>query len=314
MHSSAEPHTPAAEAPSRHRELGSFLRSRRERLAPADVGLAEHGRRRTPGLRREEVAALAGVSTTWYTWLEQGRAVSASPQVIYSLATALQLSCTEHRYLVQLAHPGRTPTTDYPTAVSPAVRAMLEHIEPWPAFVHNWRSDILAYNRTFAVLLCPLDELDPAERNSLWLAFTNARCIASMGESLDEVRAHLVGAHRFRLAQAPNDPTYRDLTDRLLATSQEFAQLWNRQDVAIPAEYPRKRFVHPQCGQLHFEVLNLWTRPSEGTRLTAYQPLDPHTEAGVAELLAQQCASAAAPAAPSASSSAEASAAYPQGT
>src|SRR5579875_2262056 len=169
----------STDAQLRRRELGAFLRSRRERLTPADVGLPQSGRRRTPGLRREEVASLAGVGMTWYTWLEQGRDINASGQVLEAIARTLLLDAHERTHLYTLA--GVTPpgVASDGHAITPQVRAAIDRLHPFPAFVSNGRYDLLAYNRAYQALIGDLDALPVEERNSLWIMFTKrttARC------------------------------------------------------------------------------------------------------------------------------------------
>jgi transcriptional regulator with XRE-family HTH domain len=151
----------------RRRELAAFLRSRRERLTPHQVGIPITGRRRTPGLRREEVAQLAGVGVTWYTWLEQGRDIRPSDQVLGAIARTLQLDAHEAAHLFTLAGlPARASQQDC-NAVPPGAAALLDRLDPWPAMVQNPRTDILAYNRGYNWLLGDVDELPFEERNTM---------------------------------------------------------------------------------------------------------------------------------------------------
>jgi transcriptional regulator with XRE-family HTH domain len=157
----------------RRDELASFLRSRRERLRPEDVGLTPYGRRRTPGLRREEVAQLAGVGVTWYTWLEQGRDINVSTQVLEALARTLHFDRHEHAHLMALAGaPDATPLKQCPT-VTPGVLTLLGQLDPSPAVVMNARRDLLAHNDAYLRIFPELLEVPAADRNLLWLLFTH---------------------------------------------------------------------------------------------------------------------------------------------
>ena len=157
----------------RAHELAAFLRSRREHITPEQVGLPRGRRRRTPGLRREEVAQLSAVGVTWYTWLEQARDIQVSVQVLDALARTLLLDPSERAHLFALAGAvDPAPGSDCPT-VTPALRQLLEQLEPFPACVQNSRYDILAYNRTYGRLLCDLDAVPPEDRNCMILAFTH---------------------------------------------------------------------------------------------------------------------------------------------
>src|ERR1700728_2823820 len=152
------------------REAGGFLRSRRERLTPPDVGLPKGFRRRTPGLRREEVAMLAGVGTTWYTWLEQGRDVRPSGEVLSALAGALRLDPTERRHLLVLYdRPTPDPRPAGAERVDEPLRRMLDSLTGQPAFVFGRRWDVLAWNRAAEVIYGPYERLEGDERNMLHL-------------------------------------------------------------------------------------------------------------------------------------------------
>ena len=157
----------------RRHELADFLRSRRERISPDQVGLPVGGRRRTPGLRREEVAQLAGVGVTWYTWLEQGRDIRASDQVLGAIANTLQLDPHERAHLFILAGQPEPEVEKECRTITPAIHQMLGQLEPLPALVVNTRLDILAYNRAYDRMVGGLARFDFEDRNSLWLAFTD---------------------------------------------------------------------------------------------------------------------------------------------
>jgi len=155
----------------RRRELASFLRTRRERLAPEDVGLPPGYRRRTPGLRREEVAQLSGVGVTWYTWLEQGRPINASAQVLEAVARTLRLDVSERSHLFTLAGVA-DQSTRFVESCEPAVRDLVEGMDPYPAVLVGPRYDILAWNRAYAALQGDVSRLPQRYRNVMWLAFT----------------------------------------------------------------------------------------------------------------------------------------------
>ena len=151
----------------RRAELSAFLRSRRERIAPAQVGVPAAGRRRTPGLRREEVAQLAGVGVTWYTWLEQGRDIKVSDQVLEAIARTLLLDRDERTHLFRLAGSSDTSIARECAAVSAQLHTTLAKLEPYPACVTNGKYDVLAYNRTYGRLVSDLDALPIEDRNCM---------------------------------------------------------------------------------------------------------------------------------------------------
>ncbi|MEU2114686.1 helix-turn-helix domain-containing protein [Streptomyces sp. NPDC016459] len=272
-----------AEPETRRHELAAFLRSRRERITPEQVGLPRGRRRRTPGLRREEVAHLSAVGVTWYTWLEQARDIQVSPQVLDALAGALLLDPTERSHLFALAgQPDPHPGAPSP-AVTPALRALLEQLEPVPAAVQNSRFDFLAHNRTFGRLFRDLDALPREDRNSLWLAFTDDDFRAAATD-LPELLPLLAGKLRASMADHLAEPAWRALVRRLEEASAEFREIWARHDVVAPGG--RTKIVrNAHVGLLRFEHTNLWLGPTAGPHLVTYVPVDDETRAGVERLL-----------------------------
>jgi transcriptional regulator with XRE-family HTH domain len=271
---------------SRRTELADFLRTRRERLNPDDVGLPSGGRRRTPGLRREEVALLAGVGVTWYTWLEQGRDINASVQVLDAIARTLRMDTQERWHLLQLA--GVTvvaPAAGGCGVVGEAGEAILEQLDPFPTVVLSPRYDILAYNRAYNRMAGDLDALDPGERNHLWLFFTHPYwqdiCLSHRADAA----AHLVGTMRAGLAEHLDDPLWTELVRRLRDASAEFEALWRRHDVVDRAT-PAKDFRSP-VGDLHLHLARFHAgQLPGGARMTVYTPRDEATRARLHQLVA----------------------------
>lgn len=276
------PSRPPVRGPSgdrvRQRELGAFLRSRRERLDPAELGLPLHGRRRTPGLRREEVAQLAGVGVTWYTWLEQGRAAGASDQVLAAVAGTLLLDGHERAHLFALAAAEPYRPTEAPP-VPAEVRAVLAQLDPFPAFVVDGRHDLVAYNRAYAVLVGDLDALPAPERNLLWLMFvkrTSSRAVDDGGQA----RAVMVAQLRAAMVDHLADPAWTGFVARLLAASTGFSELWQRYDVLRP-EDTRKRVLHRELDLLCFTQTCGWLAGRTGLRMVTYVPSDAATRASL---------------------------------
>jgi transcriptional regulator with XRE-family HTH domain len=259
------------ESDVRRHELAGFLRSRRERITPEQVGLPRGRRRRTPGLRREEVAQLSAVGVTWYTWLEQGRPIQVSAQVLDALARALLLDPSERSHLFALAG-AADPAPDSPCpTVTDGLRLMLEQLEPIPACIQNSRYDILAYNRTYGRLFCDLDALPREDRNCMILSFTNDDWRAALPD-LAEVNRTMAAKFRASMAEHLAEPAWKALLARL-ERSAEFRQVWARHEVVTQggrAKYIRNAHV----GLLHLEHTNLWLGPSTGPRLVSYVPLD----------------------------------------
>lgn len=261
----------------RRKELAAFLRSRRERLSPDQLGLPQVGRRRTPGLRREEVAQHAGVGVTWYTWLEQARDINVSELVLDAIARTLLLDPHERAHLFTLAGSPLTEVGPDCAPVTDQVRQLMAKLHPYPACVTNGRYDLLAYNRAYAVLVGDLDALPFDQRNTLWLAFTSPTMRASLPEWDVAVR-RMVAQYRGAMADHVGEPTWKCMVKRLKEASPEFVELWQRHDIAAP-ENLTKYFRHPQLGSLRFSYTNLWLSQRIGVRLVTYTPDDAETEA-----------------------------------
>ncbi|HEU4676231.1 MAG TPA: helix-turn-helix transcriptional regulator [Motilibacteraceae bacterium] len=256
----------------RRRELAAFLRSRRERIAPERHGLVAGGRRRTPGLRREELAQLAGVGVTWYTWLEQGRDIHVSDQVLEAIARTLLLDRQERSHLFTLAGSSVATIASECQAVPASVHAVLRQLSPFPAAVVNGRYDLLAYNDAYQGLNGDLDALDLEQRNTMWLAFTSPVFRTQLVDYEESV-GRIVAQFRAAMADHVAEPAWKCFVKRLQAASPEFAELWGRHDVAAP-ETVVKRFLHPELGLLRLTHTSLWLAPRQGVRVISYTAAD----------------------------------------
>jgi transcriptional regulator with XRE-family HTH domain len=256
-------------------ELASFLRSRREATDPASVGLRPGPRRRTPGLRREELAQLSGISVTWYTWLEQGRRISVSRQVIESLARVLRMAPAEREHLFTVAGLAMPAQTAGPPEVDDTLRRLVEALDPNPAFITNPWWDLLAYNQAYSVLHGGLDARPPAERNVLWLFFTADPARYLIVNWPDEAR-QLVGQLRAHLAQHPGDPRGPQLVATLAAASPKFTELWKEHGTARFRNY-RKGYRHPAAGLLSLDYIKLTAASDDQLDLIAMLPADQAT-------------------------------------
>ncbi|WP_093492674.1 MULTISPECIES: helix-turn-helix transcriptional regulator [unclassified Streptomyces] len=293
-HTASRPAAPRPAAPrddaARRAELAAFLRSRRERITPEQVGLPRGTRRRTPGLRREEVAHLGAVGVTWYTWLEQARDIHVSPQVLDAVARALLLDRAERSHLFALAGAiDPTPGTEC-TGVTRELRQMLRQLEPFPAVLQNSRFDILAYNATYGRLMCDLDALPEEDRNCMWLAFTHAEWRASVVD-LDATMRVMAAKFRASMAEHVAEPAWKALVARLTEASSEFREIWAQHEVIRPMSAV-KLFRHPRVGTLQLSATSLWTGPNPGPKLLSYTPVDEVTRERL-ELLAAEAAEAA---------------------
>jgi transcriptional regulator with XRE-family HTH domain len=256
-------------------ELADFLRRGRARLDPSDVGLAAGARRRTPGLRREEVAQLAGVGVTWYTWLEQGRDIRASDQVLDAIARTLMFDPHERAHLYTLSGNPPPAIEQECRALPASTQQLLDQLEPFPASVTNARYDVLAFNRTYAHLIEDLNTLPFEDRNSLWLLFTHPAWRAALLDWDDAVH-RMVGQYRAAMAEHVAEPAWKCLVKRLRQASPEFAELWERHEVNAP-ENRTKRIVNPRVGLLRVDYTNLWLGQRLGIRMVTYTPADEET-------------------------------------
>ncbi|HEY7487595.1 MAG TPA: helix-turn-helix transcriptional regulator [Streptosporangiaceae bacterium] len=263
-------------------ELGTFLRIRREAVTPAEVGLPPGGRRRTPGLRRAELATLAGVSVDYLTRLEQGRDRHPSAQVLAALADTLGLSSDDRFQLLMLAKaadgggslvcPGSEPPAQ---SIRPSVRAVLDRLEPSPAYVVNRLQEVLAHTDGFARLAGPIGLLDGRPPNIARFVFTDARArdaYPDWAHVADEHIAHL------KLDSARDEPHLAALVDDLTITAgAPFTDRWSAQVVAPSRRTGIDRVVHPEVGELRLasEVLEL--SDDDHQRLVVLLPADEAT-------------------------------------
>ncbi len=249
--------------------LGDFVRAQREKLTPADAGLAVPGRRRTPGLRREEVAQLAGLSTTWVTWIEQGRNVSASPPALVRLARALRLARAERAYLFELAGK-RDPEQpdDGAEDVGPALKACIETIAS-PAYLLDRGWNARAWNAPAEGLFLGWLNV-PGARNLLRFIFLEPAARALI-DGWDERARRVVAEFRAHAGSHLNDTALHDLVADLLRQSPDFARLWQQHDV-LGREGGARTFHHPVDGFLRFEQVTFDLASQPGMKLAILVP------------------------------------------
>jgi transcriptional regulator with XRE-family HTH domain len=245
-------------------ELADLLRSRRHRLTPADVGLPAGTRRRTAGLRREEVAQLAGVSATYYTFLEQGRDVRPSRQVVTALASALRLSSAERAHLFQLAGIAVTAEDQAQAeTVAPVVSTLVGRLDPFPAYLKGRRWDVLAANRAARALFTDWSARDPGDRNQIWWMFTDPEA-RKVYVHWEKEASDMLGRFRAAAGRRPDDPDFTELIERLHQASPEVRSWWPRHDVA-PVGSGTKHLHHPALGDVAFQhaVLQVADHPEQ---------------------------------------------------
>jgi transcriptional regulator with XRE-family HTH domain len=268
----------------RRRELASFLKSRRNRLSPGDVGLPRGQRRRTPGLRREEIAELAGLSVDYYVRLEQGRDVNPSAPTLEALAEALRLGDDERRHLFELARQGVPARPGLLSEfVRSSLRRLVETMSPIPACVLNRRMDVLCWNDAMAALFTDLEQLPPEQRNMIRLTFLDP-ATRRLYPEWDIVAREAVASLRAASARLPEDPLVTQLIGELTVKSSEFARWWTLHDVK-EKNSGHKRLIHPRVGllELDFEVLTV--TDSSDQLLVTYLASDATTQARLDQLL-----------------------------
>jgi transcriptional regulator with XRE-family HTH domain len=251
-------------------ELGEFLRARRARVKPQDVGLPDYGRRRVPGLRREELSMLAGVSVEHYTRIEQGRGVRASEQVLDAIAEALGLSDAERAHLHDLAAPAPAlRRRQRPRQrVAPGIARLLEQLREHPAFVLGRRMDVLAWNAMAAALLGDFSQLEPHERNMARLVFLDPHTIA-LYPDWERVARETVAFLRRDSARDLDDPQLAELVGELSLKSEHFRRWWSAREVKDKAS-GTKRFAHPSVGELELQYETLYPGAAEDQALVIY--------------------------------------------
>ncbi len=252
-------------------ELAEFLRSRRARMRPEDVGLPNGERRRTPGLRREEVAQLADVGVSWYTWLEQGRDIHVSEPLLERLARALRLSATERAHLFELAHGRPAPRAIAASEVSEAMQRVLD-VHPYPGLVSTPRRDILAWNTAAVLFYGDFARQSRLERNGLWSMFMMPERRANMPNWERAARSMLAG-FRYELARAADRSDFDALIAELLDVSPEFTRFWNEHEV-VDLPQGLKVYVHSELGEVAFDHVTLSYSEPDGSalRVSLYTP------------------------------------------
>jgi len=258
----------------RRLELSDFLRTRRAKIVPSDVGLADGPRRRTPGLRREEVALLANIGTTWYTRLEQGLPINVSADVLAAIARALRLTTEERRHLYLLAGLPLTIASQEEERVSELVLRVLDLLDPTPAYIRGRRWDVLAYNKS-ADALADFSSASGLSRNIVWRLFLDEDSQCRYGD-LKSIMRRCVANFRAVAAKYPNDPAFTSLIDELRAGSAEFRQLWAEHDVLGSTE-GLKQFRHPELGEFILDY-TAFEIPGDGDMRMVVMTAEPGSE------------------------------------
>lgn len=270
---------PLEAVPTRHddnrKQLGAFLRARRESLDPQRLGLPRSGRRRTPGLRREEVAMLADVGVTWYTWLEQGREVNPSALVMQAVAVALQCSALETRHLFLLAGLPPQETLQAPACegISPGTRRLIDSLMPQPASIQTPGFDIVAWNDSFCRLMgVDFAAMAEEDRNCIYLYLTNENWRSRLANP--DVLPMFVSYFRAAMVEHRGEAEWENKLARFFAASAEFEALWHQRYDVRGVENQLKMFTHPELGAFSLQQMYWYSAPRNGSRLLVYLPVD----------------------------------------
>ncbi|HEX2910103.1 MAG TPA: helix-turn-helix transcriptional regulator [Chloroflexia bacterium] len=272
----------------RHHELAEFLKTRRARLSPEELGLPRGTRRRTPGLRRGEVAMLAGVSLEWYTWLEQGRDINVSVQLLESLTRVLQLDENERAHLFLLALKQPPPVETFsPPVISPTLQYFLDQLGTTPACVADTRLNVVAWNKAHCAVFGDHAGMSEREHNLIWKFFTSPFQHRE-SENWRKMASIYLAQFRAGYGRFSEDPWWAEQIAELNRISPEFRELWARHDVLNLSE-GQKTMYHPVAGELFFDFLWLQAVDSSDLRLLIHTPRsNTDTAAKIERLLAGQ--------------------------
>jgi len=263
--------------------LGTYLKDRRSKLDPATFGFPA-GRRRTPGLRREEVAQRANISPTWYTWLEQGRGGAPSADVLDRISRALMLTDVEREHLFLLGL-GRAPEARYQRSegVTPRLQRVLDALSPSPAVIRTATWDVVAWNRAATVMLTDYGALPPNQRNILRFIFLDPRVRAAQRD-WQSVARFVVGAFRVDAARAGAAAAVQPFVDELCRLSPEFAAMWRANDVRTHGE-GIKHLRHPILGPITFEYSAFAVDGRPDLSMVVYNPTEPEVADKIRKLM-----------------------------
>ena len=277
--------TEPLENEDRRKDLAQFLKDRRARIAPAAAGLAVGTRRRARGLLREEVAMMAGVGVTWYTWLEQARPVKPSVRVVGSIARALRLDEAERAHLFRLARPDLepAPATQLATRISQTLQRTMEALSPNPAYATNAVWDVIGWNKAATCVFSDFERIEAERRNLLYLLFCDPDW-RILFQDWETISASAVAQFRAGTARLGSDARFRQLVSTLERDSASFRAHWRKRDVHQSA--PRSKVLtHSNAGRLDLEYATFQPDGDGDVRLTIYTPADAESARRIAMLV-----------------------------
>nr|WP_047154085.1 helix-turn-helix transcriptional regulator [Aneurinibacillus tyrosinisolvens] len=269
--------------------LSAFLKSKRSKIQPQSVGLPVGTRRRTPGLRREEVSQLAGVSTTWYTWLEQGRDIKVSSTVLDCIASALQLNSDERNYLYNLAseinpNPASPQQKEVQTKISPSLERILTELKYCPTIITDRHCQIVGWNRAAAHVFLDFEQVPNEQRNLIRLVFTRKE-LRSLAVNWEHFVKGFLAIFRVYYGQYVRDGWYNEFIEEMSQLHPEFQSLWEESQVSTAPEVLIE-FRHAKAGKMLFNLTSLQVQGSTDLRCSVYTPVeDSSTEAKLKRLM-----------------------------
>lgn len=274
---------------ARLQELSVFLKAKRAKIAPESVGLAPGGRRRTPGLRREEVAQLAGVSTTWYTWLEQGRDIRMSASVLDCIANALQLTADERKYVYALAMDSGSsalPFQEERTEISQPLKKIMDELRFCPTIITDRRYYIVGWNEAAAHVFLNFDQIPFEQRNLISLLFTRKE-LQRLAVNWEHFVRGFLAIFRAYYGQYMEDDWYDSFLEEMKQIHPDFEQLWQQSEVRTAPEVLIE-FRHAKVGKMLFNLTSLQVQGSSDLRCSIYTPApDSLTENKLQKLMGQ---------------------------
>ncbi|WP_028549140.1 helix-turn-helix transcriptional regulator [Paenibacillus sp. UNC451MF] len=277
---------------TRLQALSAFLKAQRAKIAPESVGLVSGSRRRTPGLRREEVAQLAGVSATWYTWLEQGRDIKVSVSVLDCIAAALKLTVDERKYLFSLAMDTGSGTSllqeDHPK-ISPSLQTILQELRNCPTIISDRRCQIVGWNQAASHIFLDFEHIPVEQRNMIRLLFTRKE-FRSLAVNWEHFVSGFLSIFRAYYGQYVDDEWYEQFLEEMKALHPDFHSLWEQSRVSSAPEVLIE-FRHAKAGKMLFHLTSLQVQGDADLRCSIYTPApDTSTEAKIKRLMERKSA------------------------